>query len=119
LACWLKNQSTFRVHFNCPNILAHNTSSAQIKLLHDIRTQKRFYCACSRVHKTFHYQYFSFERFRLRLYNESATYYWSKSRSVHYFTNRTLKCEILLSYSHHQPSWSLKYQLIRVHYPSW
>jgi hypothetical protein len=75
VACWLRNQSTFRVHFSCPNILARCTSSAQIKLLHDIRTQKKFYCASSLVHKNVHYQYFSFERLEPRLYNESATYY--------------------------------------------
>jgi hypothetical protein len=102
LACWLRNQSTFRVHFSCPNILARSTSSAQIKLVHDIHTQQRFYCASSRVHKHFHYQYFSFERLELCLYNESATYYRSKSRPIHYFTNyRTLERVILLSYSHH------------------
>jgi len=75
LACWLRNHSKFRVHFNCPNILARSTSSAQIELLHDIRTQQRFYCASSRVHSNFHYKYFSFERLELCLYNKSATCY--------------------------------------------
>jgi len=75
LPCWLRNHSKFRVHFNCPNILARSTSSAQIQLLHDIRTQRRFYCASSRVHKNFHCKYFSFERLELCLYNKSATSY--------------------------------------------
>lgn len=55
MACSLRNHSKLRTHFNCSNILARSISSTQTGLLHDIRTQERFYCASSRVHKNFHY----------------------------------------------------------------